>query len=31
VFNTWEWVILAVLVVLALGSAYLLATGRLGL
>jgi arginine:ornithine antiporter/lysine permease len=31
VFNTWEWVILAVLVVLALVSAYLLATGRLGL
>jgi len=31
VFNTWEWVILAVLVVLALASAYLLATGRLGL
>jgi arginine:ornithine antiporter/lysine permease len=31
VFNIWEWVILAVLVVLALASAYLLATGRLGL
>jgi arginine:ornithine antiporter/lysine permease len=31
VFSTWEWVILAVLVVMALISAYLLATGRLGL
>jgi arginine:ornithine antiporter/lysine permease len=31
VFNTGEWAILAVLVVLALVSAYLLATGRLSL
>ena len=31
VFETWEWGILAVLVVMALISAYLLVTGRLGL
>ncbi|MFO7663683.1 MAG: arginine-ornithine antiporter [Chloroflexota bacterium] len=30
-FKTWEWVILAVLVIMALVSAYLLATGRLSL
>jgi arginine:ornithine antiporter/lysine permease len=31
VFNTWEWAILAVLVVMALVSVYLLVTGQLGL
>jgi len=31
VFNTWEWVILAVLVILTLVSIYLLATGHLSL
>jgi len=30
-FNTWEWLILGVLVIMALVSVYLLATGRLGL
>ena len=30
-FNTWEWVVLSVLVIMALTSAFLLATGHLGL